>query len=44
MKEPTGMNVTFEARRLYVAPRKSVLFFAVVGERRLRATSTDRSP
>ena len=36
MKEPTGMNVTFEARRLYVAPRKSVLFFAVVGERRLR--------
>lgn len=30
------MDVTFEARRLYVAPRKSVLFFAVVGDRRLR--------
>jgi hypothetical protein len=30
------MNVTFEQRRLYVAPRKSVLFFALVGERRLR--------
>lgn len=30
------MDVTFEARRLYVAPRKSVLFFAVVGKRRLR--------
>ena len=30
------MNVTFEQRRLYVAPRKSVLFFAQVGERRLR--------
>ena len=30
------MNVTFEARRAYVAPRKSVLFFAVLGERRLR--------
>ncbi len=30
------MDITFEARRLYVAPRKSVLFFAVVGERRLR--------
>jgi Protein of unknown function (DUF1488) len=30
------MNITFEQRRLYVAPRKSVLFFALVGERRLR--------
>jgi len=30
------MNVTFEQKRLYVAPRKSVLFFAQVGERRLR--------
>lgn len=30
------MDVRFETRRLYVAPRKSVLFFAVVGERRLR--------
>ena len=30
------MNVTFEQRRLYVAPRKSVLFFARVGDRRLR--------
>ena len=36
MTEPTRMNVTFEGRRLYVAPRKSVLFFAVIGERRLR--------
>lgn len=30
------MDVTFEARRLYVAPRKSVLFFAKVGEHRVR--------
>jgi hypothetical protein len=30
------MNVTFEARRAYVARRKSVLFFALLGERRLR--------
>ena len=30
------MNVTFEARRLYVAPRKSVLFFAKVGDQRVR--------
>jgi hypothetical protein len=30
------MSVTFEARRLYVAPRKSVLFFAKVGDRRVR--------
>lgn len=30
------MNITFEARRLYVAPRKSVLFFANVGDQRVR--------
>ena len=30
------MNVTFEARRLYVASRKSVLFFARVGDQRVR--------
>jgi Protein of unknown function (DUF1488) len=30
------VRVTFEATRLYVAPRKSVLFFARVGERRVR--------
>ena len=30
------MNVTFEQKRVYVAPRKSVLFFALIGERRLR--------
>ena len=30
------MRVTFEARRLYVAPRKSVLFFARVGDQRVR--------
>lgn len=30
------MNVTFEARRLYVAPRESVLFFAKVGDQRIR--------
>jgi hypothetical protein len=29
-------DITFESRRLYVAPRKSVLFFARVGDRRLR--------
>lgn len=30
------MDVAFEARRLYVAPRKSVLFFAKVGNQRVR--------
>jgi hypothetical protein len=30
------VRVTFEARRLYVAPRKSVLFFARVGDQRVR--------
>ncbi len=30
------MSVTFEARRLYVALRKSVLFFARVGDHRVR--------
>jgi hypothetical protein len=30
------VSVTFEARRLYVAPRKSVLFFARVGDQRVR--------
>jgi hypothetical protein len=30
------MNITFETRRLYVAPRKSVLFFARVGDHRVR--------
>ena len=30
------MSVTFEARRLYVAPRKSVLFFARVADHRVR--------
>jgi hypothetical protein len=30
------VDVAFEARRLYVAPRKSVLFFARVGGRRVR--------
>ena len=30
------MNVTFEAGRLYVAPRKSVLFFAKVGDQWMR--------
>jgi hypothetical protein len=30
------MNVTFEVRRLYVGPRKSVLFFAKVGDQRVR--------
>jgi Protein of unknown function (DUF1488) len=31
-----NVSVTFEARRLYVAPRKSVLFFARVGDQRVR--------
>lgn len=31
-----AVDVSFEARRLYVAPRKSVLFFAKVGARRVR--------
>jgi hypothetical protein len=30
------VDVTFESRRLYVAPRKSVLFFAKVGDLRVR--------
>ena len=30
------MKVTFEARRFYVAPRKSVLFFARLGDQRVR--------
>jgi hypothetical protein len=30
------MDITFEARRIYVAPRKSVLFFARVGDQRVR--------
>jgi hypothetical protein len=30
------MEIAFESRRLYVAPRKSVLFFANVGDRRVR--------
>ena len=30
------MSVIFEARRLYVAPRKSILFFARVGDQRVR--------
>ncbi len=30
------MDIIFEARRLYVAPRKSVLFFAQVGDQRVR--------
>ena len=30
------MNVTFETRRLYVAARKSALFFAKVGYQRIR--------
>jgi hypothetical protein len=30
------MDITFEPRRLYVAPRKSVLFFANVGAVRVR--------
>jgi hypothetical protein len=31
-----NVSVTFEARRLYVAPRKSVLFFARVGDQQVR--------
>jgi Protein of unknown function (DUF1488) len=30
------MDITFEIQRLYVAPRKSVLFFARVGDQRVR--------
>ena len=30
------MDIIFETRRLYVAPRRSVLFFARVGEHRVR--------
>jgi hypothetical protein len=30
------MHITFETQRLYVAPRKSVLFFARVGDQRVR--------
>ena len=30
------MEITFEYRRHYVAPRKSVLFFARVGDQRVR--------
>ena len=30
------MEIVFEPRRFYVAPRKSVLFFARVGEDRIR--------
>jgi Protein of unknown function (DUF1488) len=30
------MDITFETPRLYVAPRKSVLFFARVGDQRVR--------
>jgi hypothetical protein len=30
------VNISFEDRRLYVAPRKSVLFFARVGDQRVR--------
>ncbi len=30
------MEIIFERRRVYVAPRKSVLFFARVGDRRVR--------
>jgi hypothetical protein len=30
------VDILFETRRLYVAPRKSILFFAKVGERRVR--------
>ena len=31
-----GMDIIFETPRLYVAPRKSVLFFARVGDQRVR--------
>jgi ATP-dependent helicase YprA (DUF1998 family) len=30
------VDISFEDRRLYVAPRKSVLFFARVGDQRVR--------
>jgi hypothetical protein len=30
------VDIVFETRRLYVAPRKSVLFFAKVGDHRVR--------
>ena len=30
------MDIIFETRRLYVAPRRSVLFFARVGDHRVR--------
>ncbi|HKA58496.1 MAG TPA: DUF1488 family protein [Gemmatimonadales bacterium] len=30
------MDIAFESRRLYVAPRKSVLFFARIGDHRVR--------
>ena len=30
------MDIAFENRRLYVAPRKSVLFFARIGDHRVR--------
>jgi hypothetical protein len=30
------IDITFETQRLYVAPRKSVLFFARVGDHRVR--------
>jgi Protein of unknown function (DUF1488) len=30
------MQITFESRRLYVAPRKSVLFFARMGDEKIR--------
>jgi Protein of unknown function (DUF1488) len=30
------MDITFETERLYVAPRKSVLFFARAGDQRVR--------
>jgi hypothetical protein len=35
-KRSIGVEITFECRRLYVAPRKSVLFFARVGDQRVR--------
>lgn len=30
------MEITFESRRLYVAPRRSILFFARVGTEKIR--------
>jgi len=30
------VDIAFESRRLYVAPRKSVLFFARIGDHRVR--------